>query len=312
MGQVIFSFLVLLIFLGTTPTIAQTKEAGNDSNTSEFFHQAKAHQVELTPGLNYFLWNLRYNTTNPVEMKLSGTSESIVGEYGLNSNFSLGGVLQFTSGEFSYDPSSAGDKRTISGLDDPKVFFLANLPLPAGALHYGATLGLSLEKSKTNDSSNTGNVATGGFLLTPFIGYDLSLGPVIFGGQISYDVYKGDRSSEITSSSGIVTNSTSTDGQALSVMTFGELPLKTSTLGLSLGYFTYAKTKSKSSSGTVTQNNDSVTKSAIKLYGAFPIGRVTLLPSLTYNVLSFDDAAVAASISSYTQLELTCGARITF
>ena len=87
---------------------------------SEFLHQANAGVFELTPGLVYESTSLNLKGLTITGVSNSGFLVSGGGEYGINSQFSVGGTLQYESLSSSYTPTSTITPKT-SGIKDPKI-----------------------------------------------------------------------------------------------------------------------------------------------------------------------------------------------
>lgn len=303
--------ILIILFLVFASPLAQAEKSG--ASTSEFYHQADDNKFELTPTLNYMNITAKFNRSlSSIESsKVTGLSTSVRGEYGLNSNYSLSAALAYNSSETTYEPASANIKtNNTKGVADPIITFAGHMPLPTGALHYGANLSVSLIKS-TSDYNGNANAATGGSKLAPYLGYDFDAGSLKLGAQIAYELIKGDRTNEYTASNGVVTTTTTSGGEELTIQAFGELPINSALLGLSVG-LADTKATASTTNGTTTQNKNAGSTTLARVYGTLPVGNVTLLSSLTYVSYKYADKNYADLIDSVNGWLLTAGARFVF
>jgi hypothetical protein len=259
-------------------------------SSSEFFHQAEFNQREITPIFSYSTTNIYYkNLDSPTSASVEDVYLGANAEYGLSPRYSVGVTLLLDSSDTSYTPGGLTDN-TSKGLTNPIFTFKGRQPIDIGTIYYGANLSVSPDKSRTN-STGDANAYSGGNTLTPYLGIEAPLRRAlgIAGARFSYDVYKGDVSSEVTNSAGTITGSTTRGGETLGAALFYERPYRSATIAASVTYAQHAKTKTISGN-TNTTNDNAYNSYDWRIYGTLPLApQWTLLPSLHYGVYNSDD-----------------------
>lgn len=181
----IFMIRKLLVIV---PMALSTAAFAADSG-SEYFHQAAAGAWEVTPALDYHDYSVKWSTTTN-KTDVSGLTYGVKGEYGINDMFSVGVGLSADSDTSKTDGSASTSK---SGMNNIDIYGLGKYDLGGSLLRYGLDFAISTAKVKTD------NVDLGTTFLTPFVGWEMAMGPGIFGLKFSYAFQLTDRSFDTSS-----------------------------------------------------------------------------------------------------------------
>ncbi len=267
-------------------TIAATLLSANahavQEQSSEIFHQAGAGSFEFSPALDYARLKATYKNNVLGLKSTTVTGPHIEGkfEYGINSMLAVGGILGYASTNSEVSPSGIIKDTTSKGMVDPDIFLNGAIAAGPGSFRFGTHFTYSIDKSKTEANGDT-NQASGGMALIPFIGYEMPVGPHIFGGRLSYELIKGDRKST-DSSGGTDVNSTTSGGEDLSAAFFYEFAMPAVSLGTSLEVIA-SKETSTETAGISTDNHDSTTRAQLNFYAPFRAApNFTLIPRVSY------------------------------
>ncbi len=274
---------------------------------SEFQHQAPVSTFELTPTLEYKAFTTKLKAVGFDKAEISELSEGLMGEYGLNDMLSLGFLLKHSSSDNKYSPSGATKDTSAKGLKDPDFFVNGQVAAGPGSFRFGTHLSFSMEDRKT-DASEKSNMASGGALLTPFVGYETILGPHAVGARMAYTLYKGEQKRS-DSSSGTKVDSTVKGGEVLTTALFYEYDSQPVTLGVSFELQNQRSTKT-TKNGNTTDNNNPVSIYGLSVYAPVLVApNITILPKVTYNAYGAYDSTNIDSVTGWT---VQVGARFAF
>lgn len=272
--------------------------AADSDTSSQYRHQAAEGVYELTPLLAYTILTVDYNnSTSLKEAESKTTAVQVSAEYGVNTYFSVGARLSYGQGKTTYTPSGLVKNKNFDGLYDPEIYFLAQYPLGTGSLRFGGDLSFSIEDDET-DSSGDSNNASGGTVFTPYVGYELTVGPGIYGASIAYDLYKGDRKS-VDKSSGTTTKTTYSGGEATQFTLYAEFPFDMAKFGLAVDHYAYRSSKSKTN-GVTTSSSNPNTSTVISVYLPYELApNMTLVPLIFYGSQTTRNYTSVDSISAW-------------
>ena len=244
---------------------AVAAEGGND--ISEFHHHADMGVLEITPGITYMTSNQEF--TGGAKNKIDAFDLKVMADYGLMHGLAVGGELGYVTGTFKTEPATTDTD--IVGLRDLELFAKGHSDMGAGRLAYGATLNFSLGNQENKTGESTPN--SGGMGLTPYVGYEMAVGPGIWGAQASYN-WVGERTSE---TAGV--ESKTEGGSSIGLATFYEYAMGAEmSLGAALRY---AMTSETENAGV--GNNDEETVLGLEVYAPMAAGDgLELIPRFTW------------------------------
>lgn len=277
--------------------MAAEAPAADGAVQSEILHQAPAGHLEITPALTYSLIKYTFDSTASVDT--AETTATYLGaevEYGLNSMFSVEVDLRYQNATTEFEPG--GGKSKSKGLLDPAFKLNGMTRVGPGLLRFGAELDIAIEDDET-DVSNDSNAASGGHTLTPLIGYEFATGTAIFGGALTYDIYKGDRS--IKDDGSTPSKTTGKDGRVMILAAFGEFMMNSTTrLGGMIQHISSEETKTESNGVTRSNNNatTALTFSGYVPYEATP--SLTILPAFTFGSYNAPDQSSVNDVRLYS------------
>lgn len=288
----IISLLVMLPLAAFAK--GESHSSGASSGGSEYFYQSAAGKQDVTPALALNSTNTKFK--GGTKDKTSTTEVSGEYERGVMDGVSVGGKLTYTvSG--TVDTGTSADKK---GLNDLEAFAKATMPMGPGSLKYGGTLGINLadKETKTNGDQNT---ATGRMSLTPYVGYEYSMSPCIFGAKLSTEIGLGDGDVKTGS-----TTTTYSGHERTVVSLFYEHAFNADVSGgAALDWTTTSDTKPKT--GAAIENLSPT--QTLRLYAPYKLSKGVLLPELDYGFTT-DDKVGTTDVDSYSQLNIKVGYRI--
>lgn len=171
--------------------------ASTASEGSEYMHQAPAGKFEVTPAVDYHDYTVKFS--GGTKGDISGLAYGVKGEYGINDMFSAGIAISASNDKFKPD---SGASTTASGLNNIDIYGLGKYDLGMGLLRYGLDFSISTSKSKEDATTGVAtNTDLGMTMLTPFVGWEMGMGPGIFGLKFSYAFQLTDRSYDNTAGS---------------------------------------------------------------------------------------------------------------
>ena len=286
----------------------ETQEASTSEIESEFLHQAKAGEFEITPAVNYHSTSVgvAFPPTTLTNMKISGIAFSLTPEYGINHYLSVGASFKYTNDTLAMTPATIQPNTSISGLSDPSVFINAQFEAGPGVIRTGASASFSLGNHTFNTSSNQ-NAASGGIGILPMVGYELPLLSGIFGAQFQYD-YLATRTTD-DSSSGTLLTSTSTGGSSWNTSLFYEKDFHPMLIGVAIQYLNSASSQTTKKT-VITQNLDQGSAFGANLYGSYRLSeKLILLPSFIYMKPNFLPGTNAVNITGVSFWSVGLGVR---
>ncbi|MGZ3772873.1 MAG: hypothetical protein ACXVCY_05125 [Pseudobdellovibrionaceae bacterium] len=239
------------------------------AETTQFWYQPNAGTSTFNVGLASATGTAKVNGT---ETKMAGMPLQMTYAYGLDTNMSVSVSTDFGTQE----NTSSGVTYKYSGLSDLKGQFLVN----SEAWYYGTEASATLGKDKVATSTSEGTRNSGGYSVTPFMGYHSALG---FGAKLSYQ-YFTDRITETST-----TDKTTSGGNTLSVEPYWETNYGAGNFGVRFAYGMIADSTVKQS-GTADSKSNSYTGYSAGAYVAHKISvSGTILGNLTYvNVPEFE------------------------
>ena len=300
---------------GSPANANHSGEESHGDESSEFLHQANAKVFEITPLLNYPSRSISYKSTYILSSsKTAGILIGSIAEYGLNANYSLGLVLQYTSLTNSLTPLAAttvAPSTKTTGLKDPILFFNGKAKIRNGLLRYGLSINLGVSHSQV-DSLGNANAASGGSAFTPMVGYEFKLASGLLGAQLMFDAYKGNRTTDtIVTAGSPISTSVRKGGGLISLAGFYEYTLKKSwVLGAALQIMSTSQTTDATVNGVLPANQDSGTNMGINLYASYEMSpKLTLLPQFSYTKFGSAEGVPSTSFSSSSAIALNFGVR---
>lgn len=233
------------------------------SEGSEYFWQAGAGHTYLIPELEY--------ATIDQDVKAGGSREttdtvlSVSAEYGYTEHMAFGATLGYRTAKTEQGATEDKEK----GLLDVLLYMKGSHALSAGALKYGAVLGISPGKSK-QESADEVNAYSGRHTLTPYVGYEtVAFEHYKVGAKVSYEIALTDAKHEAL-------NGTETEysgADELEVSLFVERPYSKGNLGLALAHASISDTKDETNGGKT--ENSSIT--ALEVYTDYTLNETTTL-----------------------------------
>lgn len=290
-------FLVLFFFVAGT-TFAHADADSSGSNGTEYMYQTPGDTFMVQPQIGLGGIAVKYNDTNTGYKNLKATSAAlpvgVAGEYGINQMLAIGLELIYSSNKTTFDcdsPLPCPKDKKASGLHDPAINIKLRNQIGAGTLRYGLRAAIALEKSKI-DSDGNSNAASGGSSVTPFVGYELPLGPGFIGAQASYDLYKGDRK---TKTDGVTNETKTTGGETLEVSAFYEANVGIMTYGGALVFDSRAESKDAVGSAAPKGNKNAYTAYTLHFYTpAHLTPTITILPTVDLGGISYTSSGSSA------------------
>lgn len=285
------SGFLMLFSLITGAMFAHADAEGSGSNGTEYMYQTPGDTFMVQPQIGMGALVTKFNDTNSGYKNLKSTTASfpvgVSGEYGINQMLAIGLDLIYSSAKRTYDcdsPLPCPKDKKISGLEDPAINIKLRNQIGAGTLRYGLQANIGIEKSKVDKDGNT-NAASGGSSVTPFVGYELPLGPGFIGARASYELYKGDRKTKFDGESD---ETKTTGGQLVEVSAFYEANVGIMTYGGALVFDSKAESKSADGSEAATGNKDAYTQYTVHFYTpAHLTPTITILPTLDLGGISY-------------------------
>ena len=288
----------LAVVLGFGVAHAQDNAAGG----SEFFHQAGAGVSEVTPHLNYRSETYKFPNGGGEATRKGIDDLGARYEYGVNEMISVYGDLSISMVENKVGTVSSNP----SGLNDIELGFRGTSAMGMGNLRYGLGLTWGIEKAKTDANGLPSNNSTGGMGLTPYVGWDMAVGPGMWGAVLSYN-YLLERTTEATGGG----ESKEKDGHILGIGTFYEYLMADMTFGGRLMYAAPADTKTTSGGSETTAGTSPMI--TVGAYTAIPAGPGALLAGLDYGWLSGKKyQSTQDNLDSSTIFNINVGYRIAF
>jgi hypothetical protein len=280
-----------------------------DGPGSIAMHQAGAGKYEVMPSAGYLSYDEKLSTTGAplTGYKGTGTAEGLKAEYGINEMTSVGLKLGNYNLNTTVAPSGIIADLKDGGMTDPVLFVNDKMDMGGGTLRFGAQLGVGLGKH-TYSSTFDENAAKGGTSLAPYVGYEMNLGPGMFGAKLSYSMFVNDRSISYDKSAFYAAySSTASGGQSTSLDVFYEYPVApTFVLGADLNWNGVQTTK-ETVNGVSKDDENGTAGVGGAIYGAYfiPTGNtmIALVPSISQmNMAAGTTKSVKTATSFYAGL----------
>lgn len=268
------AFLTMILGLGFAHTVLAAEP-------TQFWFQPGAGNSTFSAGLETSSNTVKVGAQ---EFKVTGPLLQMKYSYGLDTNMSVSISTDYGTKE----TDTAGSKTKEAGLGDLEGQFLAN----SGDWYYGTDASVALGKQKEATTTSDGTRSTGGYSLTPFVGYHTTLG---FGGKVSYQ-YFTDRTVETST-----TDKVTSGGNIITINPYWEMNYGAGKFGIQLTYGMIDSSTTKQS-GQADSKLNSFTAIGAGVYVAHKItDSGTLLANLDYvNVPEFDATSSMKSSSTGT------------
>lgn len=276
-------------------------ETADFSNGSEYLHQPDANSLDLIPQLGLGIIATKFSS-NGIKRYEGVTPIGVGVAYGITHMFAVGVDLGFTNIARTYTCSNkpcpnGGRSR---GFDDPKFKLMGRNVFDRHTLRYGIDLSASLEKHKI-DSSGNSNMASGGYVVAPWIGYEVTLGERhMLGAKIQYELVKADR--KITDDTDIsltqepgasLGEQTLSDGKILDLDAFYELKTKKVTYGVAVHLAHRQESRLALKDAPSAPVRDQGFTTGIKLYVPIQFSeRIALLPAANFDMIAYPNSNV--------------------
>lgn len=286
---------------------------------SEYFHQADPGKFELNAGFGrepeQTAWTTQdangvQSTTTPQSAASNVTPISLGGEYGLSPSLALGLDLIYgtgVSGQPICYTASVCPPQSASGLFNPNLYLKGRYGSDHWALIYGAHLDLGIQKANAAGSSYS--YSTGGTTVTPYVGFQSTIGASSLGVRVQYDVYKSSQGENVTDSTGAPVTGNRTGGQRVSADVFYEADLGSYTLGGS-AFALFSPETTTSVDGNSASDANAFYTWGLQLYIPVRLPGWTLLPTIAYEQTKYTESG--GNISSATTYQMGLSARFNF
>lgn len=300
--------LLVLLFSLVSSTVAWAQDSADEQ--SELLRQAPGGALELSPSIGVSSTRFEIKNTN-IEGNSSSLPVGLEVEYGFNDFFSLGADVGYSMSSMRWENCGAPyicESSKSKGMVDPSLAAKLRLPVGEGAIRLNLNYSFSLEDSKTESDGDSNN-ASGGSTLTAGLGYEHRIGPNIFGGIISMEVYQSERTHKDEEPPTTGTEKIE-GGETMALGAFYQRRLPSNhAFGVAVAYTITDETKSKSA-GVTTDNNNKF--EALALHGYMQLrmnDRLTLIPSLMVGTVDMPSRSDAEDV---TATNITGTARFTF
>lgn len=250
---------------------------------SEYMHQAPAGKWEVTPQVDYHDYTLKHTTGSNTDA--AGVYYGAAGEYGINDMFSVGAKITANNEKWKQDNTTSN----TSGLRNIDIYGLGKNDIGMGLIRYGLNLAVSTAKAKLDGNGFPTNNDSGATWLTPFVGWEMAMGPGIFGAKFSYTFQLTDR--KYDDGSGAIDKETGVNSEKLAV--FYEWQADTTwSLGVSLAWNSVNGSKTTTPAGASSNADTGHAGPFVDVYAPITIAQdILLIPNVGWgddgNVISF-------------------------
>ncbi len=262
--------------------LAANVAAASQEGVSEYHQHAAKGEMEVTPEFAYKTMDIETNTTG-ITAEASGMELGVEGEYGISEGMSAGVELGYESSELKVKPAGTTNDTEVTGLKDVILFVRGSNGTGSGRLAYGLNLGYSLgdEETTSGATKDETDAQTGGMSLAPYVGYEMAVGPGVWGAQVNY-TWLGER----TQKNG-TTETKVEDGNGFGLATFYEYAWSAENkIGAALAYDMAGATKSGTPSATQNDKNNTMT---LSLYAPMKAAdKLELIPRLDWATQDYD------------------------
>ncbi|MGZ3769148.1 MAG: hypothetical protein ACXVCP_06695 [Bdellovibrio sp.] len=249
------------LFLATTLGLGLATSALATEKT-QFWFQPEAGVSTFNVGLASASITAK---SNGQESKVTGLPLGMTYAYGLDTNMSVSVSTDYGTQE----TTTSGTTEKSSGMSDLTAQFLMN----SDAWYFGSEATVALGKGKEATTTSDGTRSSGGYSLTPFVGYHTALG---FGAKLSYQFFT-DRTTETST-----TDKITSGGDNLTIQPYWETNYGAGKLGVRLAYGMIAATTTKQT-GSADIKYNSYTGTAVGVYVAHNISTSgSILGSIDY------------------------------
>jgi hypothetical protein len=277
-----------LFSVGLVAIIYSTQSFGSALNS--YSHQfsvltENSKHVEINP--TYITKQTAYRgrfSGNHYTYEASEKIYNFVYTHGLSDNSSIRAQTSIGDRSSHHTRNLEARDYKSSGMGDLSVAYNWLQKRDTSNVLFGGELSISTQPNEVATSNRSGNFATGGHSIRPFLGYEHATTFGVVGGLISYQVF-GPRTSLFKNSNGkTLDKETELGGNLLEIGSFAEYQSPTFLVGASISYGMHDSTDTKDSEGIV--HYDSKSFLGTKLYGRQIIAEgLTLIPSIRYRSL---------------------------
>jgi hypothetical protein len=299
-------FLAALTAFTSTSVFADGSSAGS----SEYQWQTLAGKFEIEPFLRLSRRKLDYKANSGTyDQTITGIGLGSKFSYGINEMFSVDARLSYLKEKDEVsNPSGGGRDPEFKGLEDLELNFLGRIGLGAGSFRFGTGLSISPGDSVVEDNSDS-NQYSGGHMLIPFVGYEMSLLSGTAGARLSHEIRLGEATQKIKDDDGTTEKDKITGFEATTFSLFYENEVTPMvTVGGSLYANGYSRMESKDETGSKFKLSG-VTETHLKIYVPVRLkSDLTLLPEVDV----WQATAHSGYLESYGGSSLSMAARFGF
>jgi len=310
-----------LKLLALLPLAISSVAFAAETSGSEYLHQTAAGKWEVTPMLTYQDMTLKYtnnNGTNFDKSETTGVIYGVKGEYGIDDMFSVGiNIAAENDSIKSTSTSGVSNTGTASGLNNIDLYGNGKYDLGGSMLRYGLDFSIAMGKTKQDISSGAGQgsfgTSDGGLNATPFVGWEMAMGPGIFGLKFSYTFQLADRKYNSTpAGTGALADSEKGDS-AESLTAFYEWMNNNWSLGVALSYNGTNGSKLTFGDGTTGTVDNGHAGIFIDIYAPITVAdNITLIPSFGYGDNGEMLIAEQGGVKTFAGYDLSVAARFGF
>lgn len=293
--------------------ISSVAFAADNATGSEYMHQTAASKWEVTPQIEYHDWFAKFNSQSlNSKTEVSGMTYGVKGEYGINDMFSAGINISGASDSWKYTMANGGAapaNGSASGLNNIDVYGLGKYDLGGSTLRYGLDFAISTSSHTDNTSSGSYSEDTGGTGVTPFVGWEMAMGPGIFGVKLSYYFLLSNRS--YSSTPNTITSENGVSAQSLTA--FYEWMQNNWSLGLALSYNGVTGSKTTTVSGSNPAVDSGHAGLFVNVYAPIVVAdSITIIPSIGYGDNGQQLDANFGSLTTWNGWDIGVKARFAF
>lgn len=252
-------------------------EGGSD-NGSQYQHQTASGLFELTPTVSYETTTKKFKN-GAAKHDFPITNERLMGEYGIDEMFSVG--LTLTNSDIQ--DKTTGSTHKFQGLADPDLFLNGRSAMGSGSLRFGTHLTMALGDSKLDSSGEKSNAYSGGYALTPFVGYELKDSSMTYGVRVLFDLLKGEGKWKNDGFAFMPASGKFKDGKQVISSIFFEQEINPVTWGVDVQLENHQKTYLDFDGGGSYETLPAYNRVNLNVYAAYMASdSITILPTLSY------------------------------
>lgn len=267
--------------------------ADSGSGISEYQHQAAGGKWEVAPGFTFGSIKSTYDST--YSGNLSSSTDSLFnftvgGEYGINDMIAVGLKLGYQSDSISFSPDQGVGKMSASGMTDPVIYEKTKMDIGGSTLTFGGDLDISPGNHTYDQTANSmkANEYSGGITLTPYVGWEMNVGPGIVGARLAYDLIQTNQKWKDNTSANSANphNLTIKGSNQLSFAAFWEMTFNPLIWGVDIGVLRTAGSKYSDDANAAagdTDAHDAQSNLFVETYANWAITPdISILPKIGY------------------------------